>query len=387
MVVNFEFLSDEPIENVITCMRFKVDKVVFLGFYDTIVKRKDSTKNFLKKYCGVNEVIFLPLSERKLPSILEGMKKAIDQEKSHGTRIFFDITGGEDLLLVAFGMLAKEYSLPIHFYDVAEDKLVELDEGAKDNISVDAPQRKVELNLDSYAEMMGVKLNYHLQKEAKADHGPEFAADSEKIFRIAKEYDQYWNAFCYFVTKTMSASEDLWVNASDEIVIEELSKRGGLFNNTGILDEILDVLSEEGLILGLEHGSRYRFRFKNEVVKSCIAETGSPLEFHVFYQNKEVYDDCRIGIHIDWDGEIHDQDDVFNEIDVLCLNGIIPTFISCKSGNMTAPEKLGALYELETVARRLGGKYAKKRLMTTREFGSLYEERAKNMGIEVAVAE
>lgn len=33
MVVNFEFIGEEPIENIITCMNFKIDKVVHIIRY------------------------------------------------------------------------------------------------------------------------------------------------------------------------------------------------------------------------------------------------------------------------------------------------------------------------------------------------------------------
>lgn len=56
MIVNIEFLDDEPIENVITSLHFKIDKTIFFGFADVIEKKKEITKNFLKKYCGVREV-------------------------------------------------------------------------------------------------------------------------------------------------------------------------------------------------------------------------------------------------------------------------------------------------------------------------------------------
>lgn len=36
MVVVFEFLSEEPIENLITCMNFKVDKLILFGNYDRV---------------------------------------------------------------------------------------------------------------------------------------------------------------------------------------------------------------------------------------------------------------------------------------------------------------------------------------------------------------
>jgi hypothetical protein len=46
---------------------------------------------------------------------------------------------------------------------------------------------------------------------------------------------------------------------------------------------------------------------------------------------------------------------------------------------------LHALYELDTVAHRFGGKYAKKRLVLTAEISEVYQERALEMGIELKV--
>ena len=99
----------------------------------------------------------------------------------------------------------------------------------------------------------------------------------------------------------------------------------------------------------------------------------------------ECSDDCKVGVHLDWDGIIHEKpgEDVLNEIDVLSLKGIIPTFISCKSGKMDSHQSLHALYELDTVAKRFGGKYAKKILATNEELRIRYVERAEEMGIDL----
>ena len=41
MVVVFEFLSREPIENVITAMNFQVDRLVFFGNHEDIISQKE----------------------------------------------------------------------------------------------------------------------------------------------------------------------------------------------------------------------------------------------------------------------------------------------------------------------------------------------------------
>ena len=75
--------------------------------------------------------------------------------------------------------------------------------------------------------------------------------------------------------------------------------------------------------------------------------------------------------------------DVLNEIDVLALKGNVPVFISCKTGKMGPSNTLHALYELQTVAERFGGKYAKKVLVTSRMPADVYIKRAEEMNIEI----
>ena len=66
-----------------------------------------------------------------------------------------------------------------------------------------------------------------------------------------------------------------------------------------------------------------------------------------------------------------------NEIDVIALEGYTPIFISCKNGNV---DKM-AFYELDTVAKRFGGKYVKKEFSTGSEMNESSACRAKEMNI------
>ena len=50
---------------------------------------------------------------------------------------------------------------------------------------------------------------------------------------------------------------------------------------------------------------------------------------------------------------------------------------------MDKNQPLQALYELQTVAERFGGKYAKKVLVTANPIGQVYLDRAEEMEIEV----
>ena len=78
MIVNVEFLDKDPIENMITCLNFKVDKVVYLGDEEDIKDKKDSTQRFLKKYCNVKEVEFFGLSETNLDEVIQSIDEVVE---------------------------------------------------------------------------------------------------------------------------------------------------------------------------------------------------------------------------------------------------------------------------------------------------------------------
>jgi len=60
---------------------------------------------------------------------------------------------------------------------------------------------------------------------------------------------------------------------------------------------------------------------------------------------------------------------------------VVPVFISCKNGRVNQM----ALYELDAVANRFGGKYVRKELAATQEITPGYLKRAEEMGIVVCM--
>lgn len=196
----------------------------------------------------------------------------------------------------------------------------------------------------------------------------------------------YRNPFSAFLREYMIPDEDLFVSKSTSDLLSALSCSRTKLNTLYKLNNLVDDLSAQGLLLNVKHDTNsYRFKFKNQDIKDCLWEGGSILELHTYLKEKKTADDCKMGVHLDWDGVIHDCSgvDVLNEIDVLTLCGNVPTFISCKSGKMEGQQALHALYELETVARRFGGKYAKKVLVTAKSLVNVYMTRADEMDIEV----
>ena len=174
-----------------------------------------------------------------------------------------------------------------------------------------------------------------------------------------------------------------------DISVGELKKAfsaaGSGIRRESDLNRFVDAFEKCGIVKNVKRtNDRYSFSFKNDMVKGCLLDPGTILELYTYREERARSKDCRVGVHLDWDGVVQSRGmDVLNEIDVLCIDGNIPTFISCKGGKMTAQTTLNALYELETVTRRFGGRYAKKILVTARPIGRTYMERAEELGIEV----
>ena len=418
MVVVFEFLSREPIENVITAMNFQVDRLVFFGNHEDIISQKEKTENFLRKHCAVESIVFLPLSGSNLQSVLQTMRKEIESELSKNAKLFFDITGGESLMLVAFGMLSREYETPMHMYDIYKGKLLELNSESlhydernteainKDNRNADdsalespnekqhlsissiATKRPVPMTLDKLIEMHGGVINYKLQKDIKDVPDEESREDILKIRKVMKLHSEHWNPFSEFLRENMNPDEEGRVYRKESTVLKALADSSNKLKSAHKFYQIMEDLARAGAILDLKHSEgKYQFRFKNKAIKGYLWDGGSILELYSYLQEKGRSDECRVGVHLDWDGVLEGPSgiDVLNEIDVLSLQGYIPSFISCKSGKLSPQQCLHALYELDTVANRFGGKYAKKRLVVTAEINEVYQERALEMGIELKV--
>ena len=389
MVVVFEFLSREPIENVITAMNFQVDRLVFFGNHEDIISQKEKTENFLRKYCAVESIVFLPLSGSNLQSVLQTMRKEIELELSKNAKLFFDITGGESLMLVAFGMLSREYETPMHMYDIYKGKLLELNAREEHTgISSIATKRPVPMTLDKLIEMHGGVINYKLQKDIKDVPDEESREDILKIRKVMKLHSEHWNPFSEFLRENMNPDEEGRVYRKESTVLKALADSSNKLKSAHKFYQIMEDLARAGAILDLKHfEGKYQFRFKNKAIKGYLWDGGSILELYTYLQEKGHSDECRVGVHLDWDGVLEGPAgiDVLNEIDVLSLQGYIPSFISCKSGKLSPQQCLHALYELDTVAHRFGGKYAKKRLVVTSEINEVYQERALEMGIELKV--
>lgn len=323
MYVNIEFLDTEPMENVITALHYNIDKTIFIGFHDVVEAYKDRTQFFLNKYCDVETIKFVEVPENDLQAILAAISTEVNNEKKAGNTVFFDITGGEGLILMAFGMLAKDYNLPIHdkkYMEVVEELMLILDNCGAD------------------------------WNKFTAGMGRDFKAEGLDVDVTVNPNEMYkWETFKEFLRKLNHAGAIYGYEAKD-----------------------------------VQGGERVKFHYPSWDMKRTILKSGNIFELQVYQakKKKEGSQDCDMGVKIDWDGNVN-AGGVYNEIDVLGLNGNILTFVSCKGGNMDGNASLEPMYQIDAIASRFGGKYARKILATRERVKGVYAERAEAMKIKL----
>ena len=382
--VIIEFFDVTSIENLITCLHYKMDKVIFFGYKKSMTEeRKHTTENFLKKRCNVEVVEFETVNEYNPKEMLEKFEKVLKQEQDNFC--YFDMTGGEDLMLVAMGMLAERHQIPVHKYDIERDKVIVFKRENQPDITDTASKQKIVLNLDDIIGMQGGCINYKKQKNYKDNlEKEEFKSDILAMWEIARIDAVKWNAL-----STILKEGNKYKTSTGEVCVSQVEWKKLINLKKDLLSETqiknyLNALQKAKVMNWQDEGPRgVQYSYKSSLIKDCILDAGSLLELATYYQRKNSgkYSDVRVGVHLDWDGKITCWGkDVENEIDVMTLEGNIPTFISCKNGEVSPT----ALYEIDAIAEEMGGKYAKKELVVGAAIANVQKERAKRMNITIS---
>lgn len=382
MIVNVEFFDENPIENVVTSLNYKVDKTLFFGYESMLEENKRCVEKFLKEICGVQEVEFCIVDDVDLAGIMDTISNVVNHDLELGHRVFFDLTGGESLPLVAFGIISKELMAPMHMYDIQSNKMYEYGYEGSPLLSELAEYDPISLNLDGFISLYGGTINYRMHKDFKDTWSDEDIKDVVDMWNLSRNYKTKWVHYSALFRKFMPDYR-LNVQVDAKQFLMEINKNK-MLGSIATFNQFLDACESAGFLKDVCHENGvYSYTYKNESIKNYFWDGGSILEIYAFLKesHENISNDCRVGVHIDWDGVIHNMPgkDVLNEIDIMSINDNLPTFISCKIGNVDQM----ALYELETVANRFGGKYAKKVLVVAKDVAPGHLLRAEEMGIEV----
>ena len=98
MNVDIEFFSEDAIENIATCLDYKIDKVIFIGYHEPMNTAR--TRNFaglIKNIIGINNIEFIEVIEHDLDDIVQKLEDIVTHEKKEKNKCYFDLTGGDNL--------------------------------------------------------------------------------------------------------------------------------------------------------------------------------------------------------------------------------------------------------------------------------------------------
>ena len=389
-----EFFEKDAIENICSSLTKVPDRVILIGDKLKLMQRQAKNYRDILTSKGMDvEFICRAVNKNKMQTIIDALSVFIEQYDD----CIFDLTGGEDLYLVAAGIVLEKYkdkNIQMHRFNIRNNTIIDGDEDGKTILEGVGPVLSVEENIRIY----GGDIVYHESREDTTfrwDMTPDFKRDINTMWDICRQNARLWNTqICVFEAAERLAgyTDDLTISIPTGQLKVEVESNGGKFK---FFWQIINGLTDAGLIYDFySDDDMSSFTYKNEQVKRCLTVAGQALEMKVFLAALEAkendgtktYNDVMNGVYIDWDGDIstgQDGYDTENEIDVIMMHGMVPVFVSCKNGYVDRDE----LYKLNAVATRFGGKYAKKVLVATSlgdsDFSNYLRQRAEDMGIRL----
>ncbi len=388
-----EFFDKTPIENIINALTTAPDKIIYLGDGNAMDRGIKIYREFIEKRGLAIEVCPKRIKRNDIVHIYDTLCNIVEEEEE----CLFDLTGGDDLVLVAMGMVYEKYRdtkrIQMQRLNIESGMVSDCDNDGN-LIYIGKPS----LSIDECVRLHGGVIRYGsgIDQTYEWDMSEDFICDIEKTWEICKFDPAWWNKRIDIINALCDVEKSQSLDmVMDAAKTEEYLKKVGVKKEQ--LLELLKELYAKKIIRRLRDNEQgISFSYKNDQIKRLLSKAGNVLEMKVMAtaiqatedDGSVCYNDAMNGVYIDWDGEIHnrsdDEKDTKNEIDVILTSGITPVFISCKNGHVGDEE----LYKLDVVASRFGGAHVKKVLIATyidKNPDSLkyFTQRAKDMHIDV----
>ena len=391
-----EFFEKHSVENLCACLVNCPDRVILIGDnYKQMSRHAERYKIIFRERGKDIEFICKSINRHNISGIIDMISDIVNTYDDCA----FGLTGGDDLFLVAMGIVFERYkekNIQMHRFNVRNNTIVDCDLDGQFLPQEELPLLSIWENIYSH----GGDIIDDPNREDTTYHwnwDDGFQEDIDLMWEICKCNTKNWNVqigILAEVAKLFGDSDDpMTITASISDIKHQLYSTNISYAH---FPDIMKTLYSCGLLTAYScNEQKLSVTFKNEQIKRCLTKAGQALEMKVFLEamlakasaDEYVYNDVMNGVCIDWDGEIHAEDEGFdteNEIDVMMMHGMVPVFVSCKNGRVEIDE----LYKLNTVANRFGGKYAKKVLVASSldkysDYSHYLRQRAQDMQIRI----
>ena len=361
-----EFFDKASIENIAGALLCEPQQVLLIGDKRKQLDRAVNLyQGILEKNNIATKISYRSVSKNDLQDIISALEQIVADYED----CVFDLTGGEELYLVAVGTMMERYKgrIQCHRFNFRNGTLNDCD--ANGNVCC---SKSFDISLEDNINIYGGEIVTDTQRERYTypwDFSEDFEHDIDTMWDICRHNARLWNAHVGTlgaICEVFEMQDALEISFDQELSASILQQKGVKYVCEAW---IMYELQKHGLIRLLVMQDTISFVFKNEQIKKCLTVAGSILELIVAkimrsLKDKDgtpLYHDVTVGAVIDWDRAEDDEYRTINEIDVLAMKGSIPIFISCKNGDFDVNE----LYKLNTVAEHFGNKYSKKVLVST----------------------
>lgn len=356
-----EFFDENASENICASLSTVPDRMILLG--DNRKKMAKHSQHYQQVFEGRGtpvEILWRTVNKNNLENITQVLCSIMDTYND----CIFDVTGGEDLFLVALGQIIQKYqnrTVQVQRFNLRNSTVQDCDGDGK-TTALCPPAITVQEHVCIFGGRIVPDTTYVW------DMDEEFLRDIHDMWQICRPNPGAWNWQMGILNKAegqrSEESAALSTFAPTQALLRETHKQDfrQLFSGT-----IVEQLAQLGLIEDYFcDDEEFRITYKNRQIKQVLTKAGQILELKIFQAVKHaaeadgspVYNDALVGVNIDWDDKPPKEGemvDVLNEVDVVAMHGMIPVFISCKNGFVSVEE----LYKLNTVAQRFGGDYSK----------------------------
>ena len=361
-----EFFDKDAVENICSGLINPPDQIVLVG--DKAKEMAEHARRYEKIFAERGHQVvarYRGINRNNLQNIVDTLSDIVE----NGDDCIFDLTGGDELYLVALGIVYARYpekKIRMHRINIRNNTLIDCDQDGVTIFDGELPPITVRENIRIY----GGDIVYDDVKEGgthRWDMTEEFRADIGAMWEICREDPREWNRQ---IGVLVDAEEYFDGGAGPLTTVAPAEKVPPRYGKRFGEQTVIRTLLEAGLITELRVDENLTVTYKDEQVKRCLVKAGQVLEMKVLAaamncrekDGTPTYDDAVNGVMIDWDGVMRPGGvDTENEIDVLMTHGMVPVFVSCKNGYV----EINELFKLNTVAEQFGGKYAKKVLIVS----------------------
>ena len=359
-----EIFTDNHIQNMAACLQLAPEKMILLGDIGKIRRSTEQYRKILQMRGQHTQIQVQDIRKKDFWQITY----LLQQIFCTGETFVVDLTGGDEVVSMAMGALLSSLdsqqrsNIHIRKFD---DRMERVMDCLDDNRTV--PGKLPHLTVEELILLHGGMI----QEDSTQPEGIPSRREVDRLWDLVTEDPRLWNKSVTLLREIESRSGTAYMDFD----LEPATLKQNISDfeaKEPQLREFLEKMIRCGAIYDRSTRDHLRYSYASPMMRYCTLKAGNILETKVLLEAQSLlqdgqpfFQDCRMGVTIDWDGIIHDPaerlPETRNEIDVMAMHGVTPLFISCKNGNIGEEE----LYKLHTVATHFGGCNARKMLIAS----------------------